>query len=123
MAMSIYRVVVEWTDEGKRQEGLIFFEAETLEQAKAETPKLVDRVLFNMQQKHVTGQAASCDPNFLVMWGKAEIACLIQPNSAKLEPLVPTQPQPKPPVQPMSAGSSPNRIPPGLKRQLRGGRR
>lgn len=121
--MSIYRVVVEWTDEGKRQEGLIFFEAETLEQAKAETPKLVDRVLSKVQQKHVTGEAASCDPEFLVMWGKAEIDRLIQPNSAKLEPLIQTQPQPQPPVQPMSVGSSPTRIPPGLKRQLKGGRR
>jgi hypothetical protein len=121
--MSIYRVSVEWTDEGKRQEGLIFFEAESLEKARAETQKMVDRVIFGVQEKRITAQAESCDPEFLVMWGKAEIDRLIQPNSAKMKPWVQTQPQPQPPVQPTSAGGSPNRIPPSLQRQLRGGRR
>ncbi len=121
--MSIYRVLVEWTDEGKRREGLIFFEAESLEKARAETQKIVDRMLFSVQEKQITAEAESCDPEFLVMWGKAEIARVIQPNSAKITPLVQTQPEPQPPVQPMSVGSSRNTIPPALKRQLRGGRR
>ena len=121
--MSIYRVLVEWTDEGKRREGLIFFEAESLEKARAETHKIVDRMLFRVQEKQITAEAESCDPEFIVMWGKAEIARVIQPNSAKITPLVQTQPEPQPPVQPMSVGSSRNTIPPALKRQLRGGRR
>jgi hypothetical protein len=94
--MSIYRVLVEWTDEGKRREGLIFFEAESLEKARAETQKIVDRMLFRVQEKQITAEAESCDPEFLVMWGKAEIARVIQPNSAKMTPLVQTQPQPQP---------------------------
>jgi len=121
--MSIYRVLVEWTDEGKRQEGLIFFEAESLEKARAETQKIVGRVLFGVQEKQITTEAESCDPEFLVMWGKAEIDRLIQPNNAKLKSLAPAQPQPQPPVQPTSVGGSPNRIPPSLQRQFRGGRR
>ena len=119
--MGVYRVLAEWTGEGKRQEGLIFFEAESLEQAKAETQKVVGRVLSGVHEKRVTGEAASCDPDFLVMWGKDEIDRLIQPTSAKLKPLIPAQPQP--PSQPMSSGGSPNQIPPSLRRQLRGGRR
>jgi hypothetical protein len=109
--MSIYRVLVEWTGEGKRQEGLIFFEAESLEKARAETQKIVDRVLSGVHDKRITTAAESCDPEFLVMWGKAEIDRIIQPNSSKMKPLVQTQPQPQPPVQAMSAGSSRNSIP------------
>jgi hypothetical protein len=121
--MSIYRILVEWAGEGKRNEGLIFFEAETSEQAKADTQKIVDRVLHAQQQVRITSEAKDIDPEFLVMWDKTEIDRLILPNAAKLKPVVLTQPQPQPPVQPMSIGSSPSRIPPGLKRQLRGGRR
>ena len=118
--MSAYRVQVEWKSQGKEKQGMVFFEAESPEKAKAEVKEAVDAAIYGDHHDLVIHEPHLCQPVHLVMWDKSEIASLNSPMLTKLEPSArPITPK----VQAASSGGSPERIPASLERQLRGGRR
>jgi hypothetical protein len=83
--MSMFVVSIEWTVQGSRQEGRVFFEAVSLEQAKTEAPQAAEIATLSAPDVKITGGPSKFEPVFLAMWDKSRIAALDAPNLLKLE--------------------------------------
>jgi len=83
--MTMYRVQVDWKSQGKEKAGIVFFDADSPEKAKAEVKEAVTLATHGAPGV-VIHEPQKGEPVYLVMWDKSEIASLNSPMLTKLEP-------------------------------------
>lgn len=86
--MSMYFVQIEWNSKGRRLQGLVFFEADSLEKAKVEAPEAVAHSLIGEHSELVIHEPLLCQPTYLVMWDRAQITAMITPGLTRLDAAV-----------------------------------
>jgi len=82
--MGMYSVAIEWSMNGRRKKGMVFFEADSLEEAQIEAPRAVEKATFSLPNIEAS-EPAAFEPPYLVMWDKSEISAQSTTNLLKLE--------------------------------------